>query len=247
MPAISIELLPEFLQEDSLPGTTAVVIDVLRASTTIIHALAHGAEAVIPCLTVESATEQAALFPREARLTGGERHGVLIAGFDLGNSPLDYTPERVSGKTLIFTTTNGTRAMLQCQSADQVVIGAFVNRQAVVRFLTERKQGIHLVCAGTDGQMTAEDILFAGAVASDLLSHSPSVWNLANVQTRMAVDYYQARSHSRDLFAEAFTGSLGARNLLELGMNRDIDRCMQENLFECVPCWDARSGRITLP
>jgi len=246
MPALHVQMLPQFLAGQPLQETITVVIDVLRASTTMIHALAHGASSIIPCLTVEEAQQTASRLPTDSRLLGGERHGRLIPGFDLGNSPLDYTLERVQGKTLVFTTTNGTRALLECRTAARVAIGAFVNRQAIVDLLSKEGRDVHLVCAGTDGQLTAEDILFAGAVASDLLSLDPSPWVAGNVQAQMAADYFQARSRSREQFCEAFSSSRGATNLIELGMTRDIDRCLEENLFSCVPCWEARTGMVQL-
>lgn len=212
----------------------------------MIHALGNGADAVIPCLTVESAREAAREIPAAQRLSGGERHGTLIPGFDLGNSPLEYTPERVRGKTILFTTTNGTRALMECRTADAVVVGAFVNRHAVVSMLRQRHQDVHLVCAGTDGQLTAEDILFAGAVASDLLETTDGTWNPGNIQTQMGVDYYRARSQTPERFREAFFGSLGAKNLIHLGMTADIERCQQENLFPCVPYWNHQTGCVTI-
>ena len=100
-------------------------------------------------------------------ILGGERGGLPIPGFDLGNSPAEYTRERVAGKTVVFTTTNGTRAMQRCKQASRVLLGAFVNFSAVCRELGGVEQVV-LVCAGTDGHVTREDTLFAGAVVDDL-------------------------------------------------------------------------------
>jgi len=233
-------------KRDSLNGASAVVIDVLRASTTMIHALAHGATSILPCLTVESAMEAAQDLPLESRLLGGERHGKLILGFDLGNSPLDYTSGVVKNKTLIFTTTNGTRALLQCRSAAHVFIGAFVNRSAIAARLAMEDRDVHFVCAGTDGHFTAEDILFAGAAASDLVSAENSKWTTGNLQAQLAIDYFQARSRTSDTFRSAFFQSRGAQNLLALGMTRDIERAMEMDLFDCVPEWNPQTGLISL-
>lgn len=244
MPTVQVHVLPEFVDPAVLPGAAAVIIDVLRASTTIIHALGHGASSVLPCLTVEDARQAASRVPASQRLLGGERGGEKISGFDLGNSPLDYTPQRVAGRTIVFTTTNGTRALLRCAAAEAVLVGAFVNRAAIVRALQNFGRNVHLVCAGTDGRMTAEDLLFAGAVAGDLLA-ADRAWTAPDVQTRMAVDYSTARSTDPDRFREAFSGSLGARNLLELGMAADVDRAMQTDLFAIAPRWEADAGVIT--
>src|SRR5438132_9688378 len=119
--------LPTLMDPDELRDGTAVVIDVLRASTTICHALAAGAREVIPCLEVEEARRVAADNSGSRPMLGGEREGVRIEGFDLGNSPGEYRPDTVGGRTVVFTTTNGTRAMLGCRSARRVLIGSFVN------------------------------------------------------------------------------------------------------------------------
>lgn len=246
MPKVFAHMLPTFLTGIPLENSTAVVIDVLRASTTMVHALGHGAQAIVPCLTVESALVAAQSYPPDTRLLGGERHGMLIPGFDLGNSPLDYTPAAVQGKTVIFTTTNGTRALLECKSAARVCVGAFVNRQAITAAVSTWEEDVHLVCAGTDGQLTAEDILFAGAVAGDLLTAAETPWTVGNVQAQMAQDFFQARSRTPELFRQCFFASLGAQNLVNLGMTKDIERAMGHDLFSCVPQWDAITGKITI-
>ena len=157
-PILNAYNLPASFEPEQLRGGVAVVIDVLRASTTIVHALEAGARDVIPCLEVDDARAAASkLAPGEVVL-GGERGGVLIEGFDYGNSPLEYTPDRVAGKTVVFTTTNGTRAVLQSRLADRVVIGAFANVGAVAGQLAGR-QRIHLVCAGTRGEYGRDDVL----------------------------------------------------------------------------------------
>ena len=133
MPAmVRAHLLPTLVDPEQLRGRVAVVIDVLRATTTIIHALARGAECVIPCLEVEAA-RQAAQKIGSSALLGGERGGMRIDGFDFGNSPTEYVSEKISGRTIVFSTTNGTRAMLHCRQAAKILLGAFVNRAAVAQ------------------------------------------------------------------------------------------------------------------
>jgi 2-phosphosulfolactate phosphatase len=163
MTSIQAHFLPQLTTPEALAGQTVVVIDVLRATTVITTALAAGARRVIPCLEVDEARQIAARLPKNEVLLGGERHGLPIEGFDLGNSPADYTAERVAGRTLVFTTTNGTQAMRQCHQARRVLIGAFVNLRAVVAALTE-SESVHLLCAGTNGAITREDVLLAGAI-----------------------------------------------------------------------------------
>ncbi len=276
---VFVDMLPQFLVPEQLRGGIAVVIDILRASTTMVHALAQGASAIVPCETVEDAwrLKSSLVNPTKTSsggsgvLLGGERQGQPIDGFDLGNSPLAYTAEAVAGKTIVFTTTNGTRALLACMSSDRVLIGAFVNRAALVGVLKEDGRPVHLVCAGTDGHLTAEDILFAGAIASDLMSQldnerasgdtvsapvgSPGSTISASrcpaeaaprldVQTQIAIDYYAARSRDENTFCETIRDSRGGRNLLRLGLEADIERASQQDLFDIVPEWDPSSNRV---
>jgi 2-phosphosulfolactate phosphatase len=245
MPALHVHLLPSLLTSRELSESVCVIIDVLRASSTIIHALGQGAQGVIPCLNVEDAQAAARNFPAGTCLFGGERHGQLIPGFDLDNSPLRYVPAVVKGKTIVFTTTNGTRALWECRNAWRIVIGAFVNQTALIQQLEELERDVHLVCAGTDGRLTAEDILFAGAVATQLQARRPGFWTPCGVQTALASDFYQMRSTSPEQFRQAFFESDGAMNLQALGMTADIERCLERDLFECVPAWNAATGLLT--
>src|SRR5437868_5563075 len=128
---ILVHLTPELVEDRSLRGTIAVAVDVLRASTTIIHALAAGCIAVRPCLEVWEARAMAAEIPKDQVLLGGERHGKRLPDFDLGNSPAEYTPSVCAGKTLVLTTTNGSRAIHQAIGAERILIAAFVNLSAV--------------------------------------------------------------------------------------------------------------------
>ncbi|MEX2175157.1 MAG: 2-phosphosulfolactate phosphatase [Pirellulaceae bacterium] len=249
---LDVYLVPALVEPGSLDGKTVVVIDILRATTTIVHALAAGAVHVIPCLEVEEARQLADQQPNKTIL-GGERGGRRIAGFELGNSPSEYTPERLAGKTVVFTTTNGTRALLVCKTAARVLIGAFVNLSAVCRALADEYE-VALVCAGTDGHVTREDTLFAGAVASELASggrEPPETEHttVLNDQAEIAADAW--RSAVRDLtrrpLGQTLRASRGGRNLIEIGHENDIDLAAQLDRFDIVPELDLRSWRIILP
>jgi 2-phosphosulfolactate phosphatase len=255
---IDVYLLPALVEPGQLAGRTVVVIDVLRATTTIIHALAAGAVQVVPCLEIDEARLIAAgEFPDSAVL-GGERGGLPIPGFDLGNSPRDYTRQRVGGKTVIFTTTNGTRALERCRAARRVLLGAFVNLSAVCRELSDEPH-VALLCAGTDGHVTREDALFAGAVVSELASTAPplplgegrgeaSIGDLIlNDQAELAADAWH--SCTRDLtganpVAAALRTSRGGRNLIDTGQENDIDLAAQIDKFDLVPELDLATWRI---
>lgn len=241
MPQVTVHLLPSSLPVGGLQGTTAVVIDILRASTTMIHALAAGARAVVPCGDVDQARALAAANPPGQALLGGERHGKLIDGFDLDNSPFSYSAERIAGKSIVFTTTNGTRALLASASADRILIGAFVNLSAVITELKRDGRSVHLVCAGTDGAATEEDMLFAGVAAGLLCDEG---FDFADQQTQAAIQFARSVFNDSDRFREAMFNSRGGRNLVELGYDRDILRAAERDLFDIVPHWDRATQTV---
>ncbi|MEZ6056566.1 MAG: 2-phosphosulfolactate phosphatase [Planctomycetaceae bacterium] len=250
---LRVHLLPTLIPPGQLRGGVVVVIDILRASTVIVHALAQGAVQVIPVSSVEAARERAEQLHRQGTpriLLGGERHCQLIPGFDLGNSPLDYTPARMSGSTVVFTTTNGTRAMSLCQEADEILIGAFVNLAAVVSHLKNETRPIHLVCAGTDGEITGEDVLFAGQVAVALKKHgrpndtvpATQISRVTDVQTDLAIAWVQQQDPDGLRTIELLMESRGASSLKELGYLDDIERCGTANLFDIIPVLNPSTG-----
>jgi 2-phosphosulfolactate phosphatase len=240
---LDVYLLPDLAEPASLAGRTVVVIDVLRATTTIVHALAAGAREVVPCLEVDEARQVAARLGGGAVL-GGERRGVAIAGFDLGNSPAEYTQERVGGKTVVFTTTNGTRAMQRCKLAGRVLLGAFVNFSAVCRELAG-SNSVALVCAGTDGHVTREDTLLAGAIVDDL-ARSKKV--RLNDQALLAADAWQTavRLMTDRPLGMMLRESRGGRNLIDTGQENDIDLAAQMDRFDVVPELDLAAWRLRL-
>jgi 2-phosphosulfolactate phosphatase len=243
---IEAHFLPNLTEPDELAGAAVVVIDVLRATTTIIHALAAGAIDVIPCLEVDEARQIAQRLGKDAAL-GGERGGVRIDGFHLGNSPDEYTPQKVGGKTVVFTTTNGTRAMRLCSHARRVLIGAFVNFSGLCGALAD-EPSIHLLCAGTNGEITREDVLLAGAVVDDL-SRRAGAAMLLNDQAEIAADAWRSAVRSLTqgaLLTEALRSSRGGRNLIEVGHEHDIEIAAAIDKFNLVPKLDLSGWRITL-
>lgn len=237
---IRVHLLPALFEPEEVRGGIAVILDILRASTTIVHALANGAKCVIPTLTVDDAVTIAATYPNRAEfILGGEREGVLIDGFDHDNNPFAYNREVVQDKTVIFTTTNGTKALLRAAEADRVLIGSFVNLQAVVDVLAVDKRPIHLVCAGTKGKITTEDCLCAGAIIDRLLQEfGRRDDDLIDDQAQLALAKYLQSSTSEEDFRRAMRNSYGGRNCRRLGFDTQIDRAATFDLFEIVPEYD---------
>lgn len=217
---LHVHFLPSLIRPEALTGSTLLVIDVLRATTTITQALAAGTREVIPCLEVDEARRLAVPL-RDTAVLGGERSGQRIAGFNLGNSPREYTPAVVKDKILVFTTTNGTRAMQSGRTAKRVLLGAFLNLSAVVNAL-QNEPHIALLCAGTDGHITQEDVLFAGAVVHRLCE-SGSPRSDQNDEALLASAAWQNLLHrGTESLVEELLISRGGRNLVELGMSEDV-------------------------
>jgi 2-phosphosulfolactate phosphatase len=246
MRELRVHQLPEHVPPGELVGRTAVVVDLLRATTSIVYALGAGAEAVIPCLTIEDTREIAAGLPRGRAVLAGERGGLPIEGFDLGNSPSEFTPETVGGKVVIMTTTNGTRALLHCRRADKILVAALANLSAV-RTAVSTCQRVDIVCAGTDGQPTEEDLFAAGAIAQGLslrwmMDEPPAVsrrlWK--RLTERFSGDELTAR------IVAAISDSRGARNLQQIGFERDIEIAARVDVFAIVPTYDPVTGRVVL-
>jgi len=245
MHTLHVHFLPELVDAGQLTGKTVVVIDVLRATTTIAYALAAGATSVFPCLEVDEARKLRAGFGNDAVL-GGERDGVKIEGFDFGNSPEEYTEATVGGKTLIFTTTNGTRAMKSAAGARRVFLAAFVNISAVCDRLAG-EQCIEIVCAGTNRQITREDVLLAGAIAEQLIrgADGPNLNDQATIAIESWSRFSRELAEHKVPLHETLRNSFGARNLIEIGLERDIEIAAQLDKLEVVPELDLARWRIT--
>lgn len=232
--SIQVHLLPKLVDPSEFAGGVTVVIDILRASTTMIHALAAGALGVFPCGETDEARKRAATYPARSCVLGGERGGVLIDGFDLGNTPTDYTPATVGGKTVVFTTTNGTRALVHARRSARVVVGAFANLSAVARWLAEADRPAHLLCAGTDGHITLEDALFAGAVLH-ALARGGAPLEPTGDSARLAWTAWATVAADPDEFLTRMAGSRGGTNLVELGLGGDVRTCARIDTCDVVP------------
>ena len=211
-------------------GDVIIVIDVLRCCSTIVTALANGAEGVIPTKTVKEARVLRRKHPDF--ILAGERRGIKPDGFDLGNSPLEFSPKEVKGKHIILTTTSGTKVISLSKNARRVLIGAFLNAEAVARaalkIAKEEETGISLMPAGTKGLFSLEDFICAGAIAEGLLAekveHSDAVLAalLAFQQARKSLD-------------RVIQSGYHARYLISQGFEEDVKFCCRLNVFQIVP------------
>lgn len=229
-PAVFVHLLPSWVPPGALRGAAAVVVDVLRASTVMVHALAAGCKAIVPCGEIDEARAVAARLPAGSAILAGERQGLPIEGFDLGNSPAAYTPEVCRGKTLVMTTTNGTRAILASLEADRVLVAAFPNLLVTVSALREAPQAVHVVCSGTDGKVSLEDAILAGALASDLqVCRRPGAptWVFGNDEAEIVSRLWGNVPLDDDPtdpadFAATLALGRGGRRVQALGLSADI-------------------------
>lgn len=226
---VQVHLLPDLVPAGRLAGSVAVAIDVLRATTTIIHALAAGCVSVRPCAEVEEARTLANQMRAGKVLLGGERGGVAIPGFDLGNSPREYCPKVCRGTTLVLTTTNGTRALLRAAEAERVLVAGFVNYSAVCEQLRQEARPVHIICAGTEGEVTLEDTLLAGALVDCLCDLFEA---RLNDSARLAWDCFE---HHGRVLQGALEVSRGGANLKRLGYDDDIRAAARVDQFALVP------------
>ncbi len=232
MQDVIIHTLPTF-EPSHLKGGVAVVIDVLRASTSITYALANGAAAVIPCTSVEEARRIADAESTERLLLAGERGGVHIDGFDLGNSPQQYTRAVVAEKTIVFTTSHGTPALDQAKCATIGLVGSFVNINAVIRAAVRHGRPIHLVCSGTGGQPSLEDCACAAYMAKGIWAAAGKPDTVTD-ETRLVAALADAISSRKELDS-LLESSRAGRNLSSLGFSQDIEIASQWDRFRCVP------------
>jgi len=216
-----------------LAGRVAVVIDVLRATSTIITALQAGAERVIPVETVEAGLATAETLGRASVVLGGERGGLRIAGYDLGNSPLEYAPEVVRGKTIVLTTTNGTRALLCAQKADAIVIAALLNVGAVADWLLKRNQDVTIICAGTEGRLSLDDLHCGGMLISRLLE--PGLVRHLSDGARAATEWFASDAGNA---AYVLASCAHGQRLAGLGFADDLAYCAGIDAAAEVPVWD---------
>jgi len=216
-----------------------VVIDVLRASTTLVTALAHGAMEVIPCSTVEEARKINRSMGREDVLLCGERGGKKLTGFELGNSPLQYNAKVVQGKTIVFTSTNGTRMINLMEGGDSVFIGGFVNAKAIVDLIKDSSKDCLFACSGSDGGFSVEDAVCAGMMI-EKIEEQVGEENLYKTDEAFASQIlYQY--HSSDLTGMIHNSHHG-KHLKTIGFKDDLEACVSVDVYQLVPIF--KNGTI---
>jgi 2-phosphosulfolactate phosphatase len=222
---IEVCVTPALLGLYEIEQSIVVVIDILRATSSIVYGIDNGAEAIIPVANVEDCLNYA----DQGFLLAAERNGSVVEGFDFGNSPFSYTKERVEGKTVVLTTTNGTKALHMARSrAKQVVVGSFLNLQALCDWLKTQESNVLLLCAGWKDQFNLEDTLFAGAVVNAIRPHF-SDFDDSGVAAEDL--YLLAKSDLRAYISK----SSHSHRLAALNIEADVQFCLQLDLCTAIP------------
>jgi 2-phosphosulfolactate phosphatase len=223
----SPQLYPLFHKENAV----VVVIDVFRASSAITTAFFHGVSKMIPVATLEEAQK----YKDDGFLVAAERNAEIVKGFDLGNSPFGYMSAKVKGKTIAITTSNGTLAINVARKAHKVIIGSFLNIDAVIECLRKEKRDVLFLCAGWKNKFNLEDTLYAGAVAEALIYKYG--FNSICDSTIAAMELYKLAKH--DMYS--FLGNSSHRNrLAKLDLERDIKYCLTPNQCPVVPVLEGK-------
>ncbi|RFP65528.1 2-phosphosulfolactate phosphatase [Hymenobacter lapidiphilus] len=234
MPTLDICFSPELLPLYNLEGKVAVVVDVLRATSSIVTALAAGVTSVVPFSELDECRAQAA----HGYLTAAERDGRQAEGVDLGNSPFGYLDGKVAvrGRAVALTTTNGTRALHLSAAADEIVVGAFLNLGAVANHLRRLNKDVVVVCAGWKGLFCLEDTLFGGALAARLQADFDTTSSDA---TLAALDLWAAAEPD---LAAYLLRSAHVRRLNGLEAHQDMAFCIRQDEYDLVPVF--KDGHI---
>ena len=219
---LSPALMPCFDVEEYI----VIIIDIFRATSSICYGIENGAEAIIPVAEVEECEAYREKHP--GYLLAAERDGRVVNGFDFGNSPFSYTKEKVAGKTVVLTTTNGTQALHLSRKAKNVVIGSFLNHTSLCDWLKIQNENILLVCAGWKNNFNLEDTLFAGAVVDKLKGHGFKPDDAAIA----ANDIFQVGKNNIDEYLQKTSHS---ERLKKLGIEKDIEFCLQVDLTTAIP------------
>ena len=208
-----------------------VVIDVLRATTSAVMALKNGCSSFIPITSIEEAREVSKRFEKGKVLLGGAKKGVKVQGFDLGNSPDDYQKEIVKGKDIIFTSSNGTKAMHQLQSARKVLIASFLNISAVCNELLTLNTDVLIACSGDFGVFSLGDAVCAGMMVDRLTESLPEELEKSDTATVTQILYGVHKKDIRKMLLQSEWGQY----LIGLGLGKDIDTCAQIDSSPIVP------------
>lgn len=224
MKTIDVCLSPDLMHLYRADNRTVVVVDILRATSTMVTALAHGAESILPVADLEECRKKGML----GYITSGERDGKKMEGFDKGNSPFEYMGPDIKGKKIAFTTTNGTQAIEKSRGAKEVIMGSFLNLSSVVNYLLLSEHNVLIVCAGWKGRINLEDTLFAGAVVEKLKEYLGPDCDAPLAARHL---YNLAKTDLKKFLSE----SSHVKRLNQLNIHQDFEFCLTIDQFKILP------------
>ncbi|SMG50850.1 2-phosphosulfolactate phosphatase [Marivirga sericea] len=230
MKQIDVCLTPDLLHQYELKNKIVVVVDILRATSCMVSGMANGVKEIVPVATLEECKDLQDL----GYLAAAERNGSKADGFDMGNSPFEYMEEKVKGKKVAVTTTNGTLAIHKSLAAKEILIGAFLNLKAVSEYLKNKEEDVIVLCAGWKGKFNLEDTLFAGA----LCHHLRGVFEFACDAPLAAEAMYLIAKNDMMKYMQ---DSSHAKRLAKLNVVKDIEFCIQESIYDIIPYLSGKS------
>ncbi len=220
-------LSPLNVEELYFTKKTTIVIDVLRATTTIVTALNNGAKEIIPVGSIEFAMKTSG---SGQMLLGGERNAEKIDGFTFGNSPLEYTEETVKGKSIILFTTNGSKALVRAKFSTNLFVASFLNVKATVKEVLKTKENLEILCSGNNGMYCLEDSVCAGMIIKQILEIKENV-ELDDASNTCLILYNKNKKRIKKMLSETDHG----KTLIAKGFVKDIAYAAQENIYNIVP------------
>lgn len=229
---VEVCLTPELINQFDLKNKIVVAVDIFRATSCMVTGMAHGVEAIYPVATVDDCFKMGT---EKGMITAGERGGAKIDGFDIGNSPYEYMKSEFQDKSIVVTTTNGTKTILASLEADQILIGAFLNLKALADYISTSHKDVIVHCAGWKGTVNLEDTLFAGALIDEIKSSHHASGDSALI----AQELFHANSN--DLLGISKRSS-HAKRLATFGIGKDIEFCMNESLYSVLP--EFKDGKL---
>lgn len=235
---IDCQLIPQAVFSEC-ENPIFVVVDVLRATSTIVTAFMHGCKSIVPVAEVEEAF-QLANGRMAGALIGGERGGLAVEGFDLGNSPQEYTSTRVRGQTIILTTTNGSRAFRSLPEDTMGLVASFLNMGAATRYCLGQGRDVVFIPSGREGGFSLEDTACAGAIVEMIRKQLRDTTHITDAALASEILY----DHFRGKLVEMFQSSVHGRYLMEIGVKADLEYCAQIDVTDVVPIY--RDGKIEL-